>query len=439
MHVCCILYLSFNFTCFSELCVSRSMVFITIFMCLLICYLTVGLYFVFLGGKSILQGDYGVAWRLHRKLFSTALRQYLSDIPLLESRVCEQVQKLIQDFEAQDELAFDPADYFMRAVAGVITKITYGEDRDVTEDDLSELLHLNNTLIKNSEDAQDVVVLDFFPIMKYLPMASYRRFFGLKSKIFAVTRRLLKQHEEIHDPSQPSQDLVSSLLQARSKAEYENAEEKAALLSEDHMVNTLEDMFGAGYETTSTALKWVILFLVNYPQYQTEIQKEVDEVVGRVRKPNLADRPKMPFVHAVILETLRLANIVPQLVPHCVMRDTTLLNYRIPKNTVVFADAETIHLNPELWDNPKEFNPNRYLDEDGKLNTSKINYYPFGAGRRVCVGEALAKVELFLFLTWMLQEFTFVSEDGHDPPGTESIVSFFQYPKPYKIRAMKRE
>lgn len=200
------------------------------------------------------------------------------------------------------------------------------------------------------------------------------------------------------------------------------------------VVNTIEDMFIAGYETTSTTLKWAIAFLVNYPMYQEDIQRQLDEVVGGER-PSLDDRPNLPLVQATIMETLRLGNVTALLLPHVTVTDTTLCGYRVPKDTIVFANTEPIHLDPECWENPTEFNPYRHIDEDGNLITNQTNIYSFGAGRRVCAGEALAKIELFMFVSWMLHKFTFIAEDGH-PPNVKG--AFIQFPSAYKIRAIKR-
>ena len=86
------------------------------------------------------------------------------------------------------------------------------------------------------------------------------------------------------------------------------------------------------------------------------------------------------------------------------------------------------------------FNPYRHIDDDAKVITNQGNFYPFGAGRRVCAGEPLAKVELFMFLSWMLQKFTFVAEENGPPPNLTSVYNgAIQFPSPYKIRAIKRK
>jgi len=391
-----------------------------------------------LGGKDIVFGNYGPAWKFHRKLFTTALRQYLSDIPLIERRVSTQAEKLVHFMEEQNGKPFDPADCLQRAVADVICGITFGEGCDTTNPDLKELLKLNVDLVANTDDAQLVTVLDNFAFAKYLPLKAYDRLLKPALEMYDIIRKFLKERKETFHPEDPVHDLISGLLHAKHKAERESNEMQAAFLSDDYFVNTIEDMFAAGYETTSTTMKWAIAFLVNYPKYQEDIQLELDEVLGG-RNPGLEDRTNLPLIHATIMETLRVGNVAPLAVPHFTLTDTTLCGYRVPKDTIVFADTESVHLDPKCWENPTKFNPYHHIDENGKLNTNQGNFYPFGAGRRVCAGEPLAKVELFLFLSWMLQKFTFIAEEDGRPPSLKGMYSGTQFPVPYKIRAIKRK
>ena len=390
------------------------------------------------GGKDIAFGNYGPAWKIHRKLFTTALRQYLSNVPLIESHVSTQAEKLVQFMKEQDGKPFDPADCLMRSVAGVICGITFGEGCDTTDPRLNRLLQLNADLVAATDDAQLFFILEFFPLMQYLPVKVFDRFLRPVYEIFDIIRVFLREREEKFDPAEPVKDLTSGLLHAKHEAECESNEERAALLSEDYLVNTIEDMFAAGYETTSTTMKWAIAFLVNYPKYQVDIQRQLDEILGD-RIPSLNDRPDLPLIQATIIETLRVGNVVPLAIAHVTRTDTTLCGFRVPKDTIVFPDTESVHLDPKCWEDPIVFNPYRHIDEDGKLITNRGNFYPFGAGRRVCAGEPLAKVELFLFLAWMLQKFTFVPEEDGGPPKLKGIFSGTQFPVPYKIRAIKRD
>ena len=143
------------------------------------------------------------------------------------------------------------------------------------------------------------------------------------------------------------------------------------------------------------------------------------------RRPSLNDRPSLPLIQATILEALRAGNIVPLALPHITLADTTLCGYRVPKGTYVFANTESVHMDPK-----------RHIDTDGQLIANPGNFVPFGAGRRGCAGESLGRVELFLFISWLLQKFTLVAEEGYRLEVKGALV---QFPARYKIRAIKRK
>ena len=389
------------------------------------------------GGKDIVFCDYGPGLKFYRKLFITALRQYLSDIPLIENRVSTQAEKMVKSMEEQDGKPFDPADCFIRGVADVICGITFKDGSDTSNTDLNRLLKINEQVFAKFTDFQMVTILDFFPWARYLPIKVYDRFNQRFFDAHAVIRKLLRERKETFDPAEPVEDFMSALLRTRHdlEAECETDEERAALLSEDRFVATIEDIFLAGYETTSTTLRFLIAFLVKYPKYQEDIQRQLDEVVGN-RRPSLNDRPNLPLIQATILEGLRAGNMVPLAAPHVTIADTTLCGYRVPKGTYVYANTESVHMDPKCWEDPTVFNPYRHIGTDGQLIAKPSNFFPFGAGRRVCAGESLGRVELFLFVSWLLQTFTFVAEEGFRLEVKGALV---QFPVRYKIRAIKRK
>ena len=310
---------------------------------------------------------------------------------MIDKRVSAQAEKLVRFMEEQEGKPFDPADCLMRAVADVICGITFGEGLDTTHPDLKKLLELCAHVVDNEETAQLVTMLDFFPWAKYLPINAYDDFIQPFFEMHKIIRRFLKEREDSLNPRQPAKDFVSGLLSAREEAKIEDDKGRSSFLCDDYLVNSIQNMFGAGYETTSTTLKWAIAFLVNYPKYQEDIHRQLDEAVGG-RRLSMNDRPILPLIQATIIETLRVGNVGPLLLPHVTIVDTTLRGYRVPKGTFVFANTETVHLDPKCWEDPLVFNPYRHIDKDGKLITSQSNFYPFGAGRRVCAGEVWLKL-----------------------------------------------
>ena len=158
-----------------------------------------------------------------------------------------------------------------------------------------------------------MVFLGFFPFSKYFPFKSCEKVVGNFRHGLEVMRKVFKESEKVFDSTKTPVDLMEALLHARNEALAKNSGDMAAIMSEDHLINTMNDMFGASYETTTDTLSWPIGFLVQYPHYQRDIQAQLDEVVGRHRMP--CDRVNLPLVQATIMETLRLGNIVPQALP----------------------------------------------------------------------------------------------------------------------------
>ena len=325
----------------------------------------------------------------------TAVRKYLSDQQVVEERISEQAERLMQYFEDQKGKDFDPAQILMESVANVICRVTFGKHFDSSHPDFQELLQLNNVAFTDTELSTQVFLLDFFPIAKFFPFSAYKKEEQMANRMFEILRHQLKIQEKEFDPTGDIESLTGSLLKERIAAGNEVGEDdKESLLSADYIVNTMEDMFSAGYETTSTTLRWTIAYLVHHPQWQIEIQNQLDEVVGRDRMPGRDDRPRLPLVQATIMETLRLGNVAETALPHYTLKDTSLAGYRVPKDTVVLVNLMNVHLDPDCWENPSSFNPRRHIDADGQLITNSGNFLPFSAGRRVCAGEALAKVRL---------------------------------------------
>ncbi|NXI97046.1 CP2W1 protein, partial [Psophia crepitans] len=172
------------------------------------------------------------------------------------------------------------------------------------------------------------------------------------------------------------------------------------------------DLVMAGTETTSTTLQWAVLLLMKYPEIQKKVQAEIEQVLGPDSLPTFGDRKNMPFTNAVIHEVQRFVSLLPH-IPRCTSADIHFKGYFIPKGTTVIPLLTSVLLDKTQWETPDEFNPNHFLDADGNFIKRKA-FLPFSTGRRKCVGESLATMELFIFFTGLIQKFTF-----KPPPGVK--------------------
>ncbi len=170
-----------------------------------------------------------------------------------------------------------------------------------------------------------------------------------------------------------------------------------------------------GTETTTLTLHWAVAVLAEQPNIQEKIAQEIDDIIGRDRLPSLDDKGTLPYTEATLLELLRFGSVLPMGLPHAVLADTTLNGYKIQKGTMVMINHIGIHFDPDEWEQPEQFKPERFLNENGQLlDKLPESFLPFSCGRRVCLGEDFAKKELFLIFTWLCGRYTFYKVPGKE-------------------------
>ncbi|XP_059215600.1 steroid 17-alpha-hydroxylase/17,20 lyase [Centropristis striata] len=391
-------------------------------------------------GKDIAFGDYGATWRFHRKIVHGALCMFGEGSASIEKIIYAEAQSLCSFLAeaAAARLSLDLSPELTRAVTNVICSLCFNSSYHRGDQEFEAMLRYSQGIVDTV--AKDSLV-DIFPWLQIFPNADLR----LLKQCVSVRDELLqkKYNEHKADYSDHVQrDLLDALLRAKRSAENNNTAEISAesvALSDDHLLMTVGDIFGAGVETTTTVLKWAITYLIHHPQVQRRIQEELDSKVGGDRSPQLSDRGSLPYLEATIREVLRIRPVAPLLIPHVALSDTSIGDFKVRKGTRVIINLWSLHHDEKEWENPELFDPGRFLNTEGTgLIIPSPSYLPFGAGVRVCLGEALAKMELFLFLSWILQRFSLSVPPGHSLPNLEGKFGVVLQPAKYKVNAMPR-
>ncbi|KAL5740674.1 hypothetical protein ACOSQ2_029854 [Xanthoceras sorbifolium] len=164
-------------------------------------------------------------------------------------------------------------------------------------------------------------------------------------------------------------------------------------------------MFFAGSETTSSTMEWTMAELLRNPESMEKTKEELDRVVGRNRKVDEKDIDELPYLKAVVKETLTLSPPIPLLLPRNTMQETKFMGYLIPKDTQVFVNTWAIGRDPECWEDPMSFKPERFLGSNIEFKGQNFELLPFGSGRRICVGIALVERVLHLGVASLLHHF----------------------------------
>lgn len=231
----------------------------------------------------------------------------------------------------------------------------------------------------------------------------------------------IKEHQESLDVENPRDFIDYFLIKKMQESHIQELD-----LSQETLASTAFELFSAGTETTSMTLRYALLLLIKHPHVTAKIQKEIDVVVGRQQSPCLKDRNFMPYTDAVLHEIQRYVDLIPTGAPHAATCDVKFRNYFIPKDTSILTSFTSVLYDSKEFPNPELFDPGHFLDGNGKLKKSDY-FMAFSTGKRNCVGEGLARMELFLFLTTILQNFKLKSlvppEDLDITPVTNGLTT----------------
>ncbi|KAM9515453.1 cytochrome P450 1A5-like [Guaruba guarouba] len=369
-------------------------------------------------GQSLtFSSDSGEVWKARRKLAQNALKTFsitpsprVSSCCLLEEHISQEAESLVTKLLQlmQEEKSFDPYRYLVVSVANVICAMCFGKRHDHNN---QELLNVVNTSERFAAVAASGNPADFIPLLQYLPSRSMRLFKDFNKSFLRFVQKFVKEHYETYDKNN-IRDITDSLIdECLEKKAVTNL---ATQVPEHKIVNLVNDLFGAGFDTVTTALSWSLMYLVVYPHTQKRIQRELDQIIGQERRPRLSDRSALPYTEAFILEVFRHSSFVPFTIPHSTTRDTVLNGYYIPKDRCVFINQWQVNHDEKLWKNPLTFNPERFLSADGtEVNKTEVmKVMIFGLGKRNCAGETIARWEVFLFLSTLLQQLEFSVREG---------------------------
>ncbi|KAK6169265.1 hypothetical protein SNE40_020346 [Patella caerulea] len=386
-----------------------------------------------LAGKKGIIFSSGKLWKDQRKFAQETLREFGFGRTVLEDRILEEIGYFVEAIGQHNGKAFNMRRLIQASVSNVISFIVYGQRFDYGDPVFEDFVEKLEEIFAVSGF---VGLLNFLPILRFLPgdLFKFKRTIRNNQEIDKnIIEPSVKDHLKNYDENNTN-DFISCYIKEMKRVE-KNGEESN--INKANIIRTIKDLFIAGTEATSKTIQWTILYLLHNPSVQARCYKEIQDVVGSGRLPSMKDRSDMPYNQAVLQEALRIASIVITGPPLTVDEDVIFHGYVIPKHTVVFANLDSVLADERVWGDAGVFRPERFLDENGQL-VKREEFIPFSIGRRACLGESLAKMELFLFMTTLIQRFEFKPVDPDNLPTLKGVIGITHSPVPYEVIAAPR-
>ncbi|KAM6933640.1 cytochrome P450 2Y3 [Xenentodon cancila] len=374
----------------------------------------------------------GERWRQLRRFTLTTLRDFGMGRKGMEEWIQEESRHMRDHILSFKGAPFDPTFLLSRTVSNVICCLVFGQRFGYEDKQFLHLLYIISELVRFNSSPWGVLYNIFPWLMERLPGRQHTIFAHIKELRQFVIKKI-EEHKDTLDPSSPRDFIDCFLLRCDQEKDNPTTE-----FIYDNLVSTVMNLFLAGTETTSSTIRYGLSVLIKHTDIQKKMQEEIDTVIGRNRCPNMEDRKSLPFTDAVIHEVQRFLDMVPFSLPHYALKDISFKGYTIPKGTQIIPLLHSVLKEEKQWSTPMSFSPQHFLDQNGNFKKNPA-FMPFAAGKRSCVGESLARMELFIFLVTLLQDFTFSSPTGPDSVNLNpEYSSFANIPRRYDLIATPR-
>ncbi|MED6182048.1 hypothetical protein PIB30_025124 [Stylosanthes scabra] len=372
--------------------------------------------------KSIIFLPSSTKWRSFRRACATRIfsPQRLDSMQILRKRKAQDLLDFLHECCKKGE-ALDIGEAIFKTVLNTISNTFISMDL-VDYYDNEKFKVFKDIVFGFTEESTRPCLGDFFPLLGFLDSRAARaRTKDRYAKLYAVIDGAMEERIRLRDSkpgcySQEFNDALDSLLDL--------VDEESSEFNRHDVVPLLMDLFVASIDTTSSTLEWAMAELMHNPTKLHKVREELHQLLGQNEEVEESHITKLPYINAIVKETLRLHPPTPLLVPHKANGDVELGGFTVPKNAQILINVWSIGRDSHIWANPNSFEPERFLDSEIDFKGKNFELIPFGSGRRICPGLPLASRSLSFMLASLLYHFNWKIANEMKPEDINMSFSF---------------
>ncbi|CAF4364911.1 unnamed protein product [Rotaria sp. Silwood2] len=362
-------------------------------------------------GKGLTYAD-GERWLIHRKFAMDSLKKFGMGKFFLQDTILDELRDVFSVIDKQEGKPLNTKGLLTHGLSNIICGFAFGQR---FSQDNKEFRHIVNLIEECFTLGSHDSWITIFPLLRFIPIRSlggnYKQFSKNFKQIFTFAKQLVEQHNNDIDYDNEEKDYIDAFLKQAKNDQL--SQRKNSTFDMDQLITSITNLFIGGTETTSTTLRWALVYMIESPHILEKVQQEIDQHMLSHNNNQLyvrmEDKPFLLYTTATILEIQRCGNIATLggSTMHRNLQDTILNGYYIPKNSYIAANFYAVHVDERQFSQPYQFDPTRFLSDNHKAVRRPAAFIPFSIGKKSCPGESLANMELFLVFTNLVREYNF--------------------------------
>ncbi|XP_035658230.1 cytochrome P450 2J6-like [Branchiostoma floridae] len=390
-------------------------------------------------GRGIIAGPSTDFVQRQRRFLMRSFRTLGLNTHNIENCLQAEVQTLMTTLKQVQGNSGEVYDVINRSVVNAIAVFSFGNRFNHNDPKFHRLVSCLEGVFRFSSTGVGLMT-QAFPVLLKFPrgLPGLSQFLEDGDNFLSIIRDIVKSRRQVFaeilqkDPTlddfKPS-DILDCYFQETTRGQ-------AWFMSDEDFCHMIMDNYIAGTTTTRLTMQWAMLLLTISPREQTKMHDEIVSVVGTDRLPSLKDKDNLPYTKAAIFELLRISCVTPLSLPREAADDVIIDGHRIPKGTMVMTNLWSVTNDPDVWEDPRTFKPERFLNEQGECVLPK-EWLPFSTGKRSCIGQAIAESMMFMYISAIVQNYRIYLPAGKTVPTAEPIPAMHLHPQPCEISFAK--